>query len=107
MPLQVSSVSATVVPTGGVGHCPQADFTFRGSVKIKAGTGTLTFQWLQPNGESSSLQTLVVQGGTRQATVTLNFSISGNGITRGAAVLHLISPIDVHSAPVNVSYVCP
>jgi serine/threonine protein kinase len=106
-PLEVSSVSATVVPASGAGHCPETDFTFHGAIATNGGAGTITYRWLQPDGQASAPQSIAVQAGTRLATATLVFKFSGNGSDRGQAALHVTSPIDAYSAPVAVTYTCP
>jgi predicted Ser/Thr protein kinase len=105
--LQVSSVSAAVEPASGAGHCPETDFTFRGTVATNGGAGTITYQWLQPDGQTSAAQSIAVGAGVHRASVTLLFKFSGSGSAHGLAVMHVTSPIDAYSPPVNVTYTCP
>jgi serine/threonine-protein kinase len=104
--LQVSSVAATVSP-GVTGHCPEANFTFQGTMRTSGGAGTITYRWLQPDGQTSTPQSTTVQAGARQATVTLLWKFSGSGSTHGVAALHVTSPIDAYSPPIDVTYTCP
>jgi hypothetical protein len=104
--LQVSSVAATVSP-GVTGHCPEASFTFQGTMRTSGGAGTITYRWLQPDGQISAPQTTTVQAGARQASVTLLWKFSGSGSTHGVAALHVTSPIDAYSPPIDVTYTCP
>jgi hypothetical protein len=104
--LQVSGVAAAVSP-GVTGHCPEANFTFNGTIRTSGGAGTIAYRWLQPDGQTSAPQTTTVQAGARQATVTLLWKFSGSGSTHGVAALHVTSPIDAYSSPIDVTYACP
>jgi hypothetical protein len=105
--LQVSSVSAAVEPASGSGHCPETDFTFRGTMATNGGAGTIAYRWLQPDGQTSAAQSIAVAAGAHRASVTLLFKFSGSGSAHGQAALHVTSPIDAYSPPLNVTYTCP
>jgi hypothetical protein len=105
--LAVTSVKAAVAPADGVGHCPHATMTFRGTISTDGGAGTVTYQWLRPDGLLGAVGRANLPRGRRETTVTLSYDYDGSGPANGVAALHVTGPADVYSAPVRVAYVCP
>jgi hypothetical protein len=106
-PLQVTAVAASEDPVDGAGHCPHATVTLRATVSTSGGPGTVTYEWLRPDGLASSPGHAVVQGGQRSVTVTLAVDYGGSSPAQGVAALHVLSPASVYSEPLQVSYRCP
>jgi hypothetical protein len=105
--LAVTSVKAAVAPADGVGHCPHATLTFRGTISTNGGAGTVTYQWLRPDGQLGAAGRARLAAGRRETTVTLSYDYDGSSPASGVAALHVTGPVDVYSPPVKVAYVCP
>jgi hypothetical protein len=106
-PLAVTAITAAVEPAGGSGHCPNALFTMRATITTNGAPGTITYQWIRPDGSLVAPNRVVVRGGDRAATVTLTQQYSGTTPAQGVAALHVISPVSVYSEPLRVAYECP
>jgi hypothetical protein len=106
-PLAVTSVKAAVAPADGVGHCPHATMSFRGTISTNGGAGTVTYQWLRPDGQLGAAGRASLPRGRHETTVTLTYDYNGSGPASGVAALHVLGPADVYSPPVRVAYACP
>jgi len=106
-PLAVTAITTEVDPAGGVGHCPRATVTVRATIATNGAPGTVTYQWVRPDGSSSTAVRSAVRRGERGPTATLAVDYSGATAAGGVAALHVLSPADVYSAPVRVGYACP
>lgn len=89
------------------GHCPSATFHFTAEIPTNGAAGSLTFEWLRPDGGKQPQTVDQVPSGTTADTPTLQFTFQGQAGTAGDTVLHVISPVDTRSAPVHVTYTCP
>jgi transcriptional regulator with XRE-family HTH domain len=105
-PLQVTGVRVEV-EEGSVQHCPAATFTFRGAVEVGPGAGTLTYQWVRPDGSTGPSTAFPVPPNTREVDLTLRVRYEGSQPATGAATLDVTGPSRVTSTPVTVEYACP
>jgi tRNA A-37 threonylcarbamoyl transferase component Bud32 len=106
-PLAVTAITAAVEPADGVGHCPAATVTVRATVTTNGAAGSLTYEWLRPDGGPSAPITVALRRGQRSATAALPLAYTGGTAAQGVAALHVLSPAGVYSAPVRVGYACP
>jgi serine/threonine-protein kinase len=105
-PLLVTSVTAAAEPAGQDRTCPVAAARLSGVVDTDGPGGSVTYQWLRPDGGAAPPQQVTVQAGHRRTTVTLTVSAGGAGAAGGVAALHVLSPASVYSQPVRVSFAC-
>ncbi len=103
--LHVKSISAAVTPASG--HCPSARYVFIASVMTNGQGGPLTYEWAKPDQRVTDVKSASIPDGETNATATLEFTFQGQGSTSGDAVLHILTPNDVKSAPVHIAYQCP
>jgi len=106
-PLAVTAITAATDPAGGVGHCPAATITVHATVTTNGAPGTVTYEWLRPDGRSAAAGRLTLRRGERTATVDLPLAYSGAAPAQGVAALHVLSPASVYSQPFRISYACP
>jgi hypothetical protein len=106
-PLAVTAITTSVDPAGGAVRCPRATVTLRATVATNGAGGTLTYQWLRPDGGPASTSTVALHAGQRAATVSLAVDYTGSTPSRGVAAVRVIAPDRVYSEPVTVSYACP
>jgi hypothetical protein len=106
-PLAVTAITAAVDPADGVGHCPAATVTVHATVTTNGAPGTITYQWLLPDGRASAEGRVTLRRGGRSAAVDLPVAYSGGAPAQGVAALHVLSPAGVYSRPVRVAYACP
>jgi hypothetical protein len=103
--LRVNSISAAVTPASG--HCPSARYVFTASVMTNGQGGPLTYEWAKPDQRVTDVKSASIPDGETNATATLEFTFQGQGSTSGDAILHILTPNDVKSAPVHIVYECP
>lgn len=103
--LRISKVSVTVSPT--TGHCPSATYLFTARVEANGQSGPVSYRWTKPLGGDTETATASIPSGQKEATATLEFKFQGQGATEGDAVLHILSPTDIKSAPAHIVYQCP
>ena len=48
-----------------------------------------------------------IPSGQKETRATLEFKFQGRGATEGDAIVHIISPTDIKSAPAHIVYRCP
>jgi hypothetical protein len=106
-PLAVTGVTASTDPPDGAGRCPHAAVTLRATVATNGAPGTISYEWLRPDGRTAGAGRVVLRAGERSATVSLAVSYDGGTAAQGVAALHVVSPVDAYSAPLRVSYSCP
>ncbi len=102
----VTAVTAAAAPP--VGHCPSATFLFTGKIQTNGGAGTITYQWIQPDGSPAAPTEQTVEKSSGLVTVTLQFTYHGNGSADGnKAQLKVLKPAPVDSNTAPVQYRCP
>lgn len=106
-PLAVTAITASEDPAGGAVHCPHGTVTVRVTLATNGAPGTISYEWLRPDGQRVAPGRVVVRGGERAATVTLAVDYDGSAAAQGVAALHVVTPASVYSEPVRVSYSCP
>jgi hypothetical protein len=106
-PIAVTAITAATDPSSGVGHCPAATVTVRATVTTNGAQGTISYEWLRPDGGPAAAGRVTLRQGQRAATVALPLVYSGSAPVQGVAALHVVSPDGVYSAPLRVDYVCP
>ena len=106
-PLAVTAVTAAADPADGAGHCPAATITLRATVTTNGAAGTLTYEWLRPDGRPAATGRVALRRGDRSATVQLPLAYSGATAVQGVAALHVLTPAGVYSRPLRVTYACP
>jgi eukaryotic-like serine/threonine-protein kinase len=107
VPLAVTAISAGEDPANGALHCPHATVTLRATLATNGAAGTISYEWLRPDGQRAAPSRVAVRGGERTTTVTLAVDYDGSVASRGVAALHVVSPASVYSEPLPVSYSCP
>ena len=80
---------------------------FTGKVRSNGAGGKLTYEWVKPDGTTTTSDAPTIPSGETESIVTLQFTFQGNGHAAGDATLHVVSPANIKSAPVHVEYVCP
>jgi predicted Ser/Thr protein kinase len=105
LPLTVSGASATV--NGTTGKCPTHTYVFTGKVKSNGAGGKLTYEWVKPDGTNTNTASTSIPSGETESIFSLQFTFQGNGQAKGDAILHVVAPSNVKSAPAHVDYVCP
>jgi serine/threonine-protein kinase len=106
-PIAVTAITAATDPSDGVGHCPAAAVTVRATVTTNGAQGTISYEWLRPDGGPAAAGRVTLRQGQRAATVALPLAYSGSAPAQGVAALHVTSPAGVYSAPLRVAYACP
>lgn len=106
-PLAVTAITAAAQPADGTGHCPGATVTVRATVSTNGSAGTITYEWLRPDGTLTPTGRVRVEPGVRSATITLAVDYSGIAPAQGVAALHVLSPAGVYSQPLRIAYSCP
>ncbi len=106
-PLAVTAITAAAEPADGTGHCPSATVRVRATVSTNGSAGTIEYAWVRPDGAPSRTGQVRVEPGVRSATVTLAVDYSGSRAAQGVAALHVLSPAEVYSQPLRISYSCP
>jgi serine/threonine protein kinase len=104
-PLKISKVSVTVSPV--TGHCPATVYRFTATVMTNGEGGPVRYRWNKPLGGSTETHDASIPNGQRETTATLEFKFQGQGATEGDAIVHIISPTDIKSAPAHIFYQCP
>jgi Protein kinase domain len=104
-PLKISKVSVTVSPA--TGHCPSAAYLFTARVETNGQGGPVSYRWTKPLGGDTETATRSIPGGQKEATATLEFKFQGQGVSEGDAVIHILTPTDIKSAPAHIVYQCP
>jgi len=104
-PLKISKVSVTVSPA--TGHCPSTAYLFTARVETNGQGGPVSYRWTKPLGGDTETATASIPSGQKVATATLEFKFQGQGATEGDAVLYIVSPTDIKSAPTHIVYQCP
>ncbi len=109
IPIAVTGVALAVEPADTVGHCPMAEFRFGGRIVTNGAEGTVAYQWIRPDGQLSPTSKLHLRPRTRAAAVSLQFVYDGTppAPVSGSTVLHVLSPSDVYSRPISVTFACP
>ena len=87
-------------------HCPSGVLRAQATLTVTGGSGDVRYEWLLPTGESTAPQSVGVSPGAT-TTVTLDYTLSGQGDANGVVSLHVTDPVDVYSNPVPVKYSCP
>jgi hypothetical protein len=103
--LKISKVTVTVSPS--TGHCPSAGYLFSAMVVTNGQGGPVTYKWTKPLGGDTATTTASLPSGQTEAPATLEFKFEGQGATEGDAVLHILSPTNIESAPSHITYQCP
>ena len=85
--------------------CPLGQFTFTAVVHTNGGGGSLTLNWVRPDGVNTAPRTVDVSDGQRQATAQLRFTLKGEAPLDGEAVLQVTEPNPI-SGSQHISYVC-
>jgi hypothetical protein len=104
-PLKIFNVSVTVSPV--TGHCPATVYRFTATVMTNGEGGPVRYRWNKPLGGSTETHDASIPNGQRETTATLEFKFQGQGATEGDAIVHIISPTDIKSAPAHIFYQCP
>ena len=105
LPLTVSGASATV--NGTTGKCPTHTYVFTGKVKSNGAGGKLSYEWVKPDGTNTNSASTSIPSGETESIFSLQFTFQGNGQANGDAILHVMAPSNIKSAPAHVNYVCP
>jgi Protein kinase domain len=105
--LAVTGVTAAADPADGAGRCPRSTITVRATVATNGAAGTISYEWLRPDGRRSAVDRARVREGVRGTTVSLALGYDGGTPAQGVAALHVLAPASVYSPPVRVAYSCP
>jgi hypothetical protein len=103
--LKISKVSLTVSPV--TGHCPATVYRFTATVLTNGEGGPVSYRWNKPLGGDTETHNASIPNGQKETTATLEFKFQGQGATEGDAMVHIISPTDIRSAPAHIVYRCP
>jgi serine/threonine-protein kinase len=106
-PIAVTAITATTDPSSGIGHCPAATVTVRATVTTNGAPGTISYEWLRPDGGPAAGGRVTLRQGQRATTVAIPLAFTGGASAQGVAALHVVSPDGVYSAPLRIGYVCP
>ena len=106
-PLAITAITAAADPPDGVGHCPAATVTVRATVTTNGVPGTISYEWVRPDGGPAAAGQVTLRQGQRATTVVLPLAFAGRAPAQGVAALHVLSPDGVYSAPLRIGYVCP
>jgi hypothetical protein len=104
-PLKISRVSLTVSPM--TGHCPATVYRFTATVVTNGEGGPVSYQWNKPLGGDTETHKASIPNGQKETTATLEFKFQGQGATEGDAMVHIITPTNIKSAPAHIVYRCP
>lgn len=99
--------AARVTVDQASGHCPTSSYNFTGRVSSNGAGGRITYQWIKPDGTTTNTAAANIQGGQKVWTARLLFTFQGHGQATGDAILRVISPTEIKSAPARVQYLCP
>lgn len=102
-PLVVESVR--VEAPSAAGRCDSV-VDVVGTVTTNGRGGTLQYQWLRSDGETTAVLTQSVSDGTPTTQVHLQWSVSGRGRFPAQAVLRVLAPTPLESAG-GFTYSCP
>lgn len=104
--LEVRTVRVEVDPASGAATCPRGRFVFTAVVVTNGSAGTLSLQWVRPDGGVTSVRAVAVSGGETQIRAELPFVVRGSTPLTGAAELRVVDP-QARSARRAVRYTCP
>jgi hypothetical protein len=93
------------VRPSATGRCPEASYSFLGTVRTNGAAGSLELRWRRPDGESTELRTVPVRDGQRLVDVRLDFTYRGDQPLEGDAELLVTAP-ETDSATQAVTYTC-
>jgi MFS family permease len=105
--LEVRSVTVAVIPATAEGRCPEADFTFRGTIRTNGAAGTVAFVWVQPDGVTTPRRSVALDAGTPGLLQSLRLTVTGRTPSSGRALLRVVEPVAMSSPPVSVRFLCP
>ena len=101
--LVVESVGVVVSPASG--SCPEAEFTFTGTIITNGAAGTLAVAWERPDGVMTPAREVSASAGQDEVSTRLRFRYRGSRPASGTAVLH-VGEGDDGTASSTVNYVC-
>ncbi len=101
--LVVDSVGVTVTPDSG--RCPEAEFTFTGTISTNGAAGTLAVAWERPDGVMTPVRQVSVSSGEDEVSTRLRFRYRGRQPASATAILH-VGGDDEGTASPTVRYVC-
>ncbi len=105
--LTALNAAVTLDPAVGMLHCPEGRARYTASVTTDGAAGTLTYRWTRPDGTQGGLSAALLAQGQRSATVTLDFTFTGDGQAGGVAVFDVMEPNRLSASAPNVAYTCP
>ena len=102
-----TSVAVSGVTVSGSGTAVACGETERltGTFSTNGAAGDITYQWERSDGTKSEQLRQAVTHGTRQVTVTLDWSFEGHGALDATATLRVLSPGSA-SAAATFAYSC-
>ncbi len=101
--LVVDSVGVTVTPD--TGRCPEAEFTFTGTISTNGAAGTLDVASERPDGVTTPVRQVSVSNGENEVSTRLRFRYRGPQPASATAVLHVGEDDEGTTSP-TVRYVC-
>jgi len=106
-PVAVTGLSLAV-SSAAVGQCPTATFRFDGRVATNGGGGPIVYEWLRPDGGRTGRMIARMRAHADAVALFLDFTYQGRPARPvvGTAALHVVSPADVYSPPVTVTFQC-
>jgi hypothetical protein len=101
-------VVTSVAVRRGAGRlaCPAAVAHLSATMTADHGGGTITYDWLLPHHTVTAPARVTLSTDQSKAVATLAYTITGRAALTGSATLHVISPLDVYSAPLALHYTC-
>ena len=85
--LVIESVGVVVTPASG--SCPEAEFTFTGTISTNGAAGTLAVAWERPDGVMTPAREVNASAGQDEVSTRLQFRYRGSRPASGSAVLHV------------------
>jgi hypothetical protein len=101
------SVFVAVQPASHEGHCPSADFVFRGAIRTNGAPGSISFVWDMPDGETTPARSVQVDAGTMEVLQSLRFTFAGQQAATGSVRLRVVSPREMASVSAPARFQCP
>jgi hypothetical protein len=101
--LVLTGLTAEVSPsTGGCG----TKFLFTGKVTVRGESGQVTYRWIKPDGATTDPTTATVGPRSEIYLPNFEYTLRGPGRLNAEAVLIVLKPVQLRSAPVHIEYVC-
>ncbi|MEA2645957.1 MAG: eukaryotic-like serine/threonine-protein kinase [Chloroflexota bacterium] len=105
--LQVTAVTLALEPGAPeVGRCPSAAFRFISHIRTNGGAGELKYQWIAPDGTAQPTRTATLQANQVDVESTFEFDYAARKAFSGKAILRVLAPNTMDSAPVAIRYTC-